>query len=195
MLGPDGRMLEAFSMPYLLASSKRGIINKQVLRNALWKYSQYHEADTRRARFSELSSALATLSDDDIDEMIHLKSKLRELTEQILHAPLATCKVFIEVQQPMRGQGKRDGAAAAFKTGRLYGILEGIVAGLGAAYEDVRPKAWQAHFGLHSSEFSGVHRKRYHIIEAQKHFPGVEFDEKDGIADAALIAKYGMTRP
>jgi len=86
--------------------------------------------------------------------------------------------VYIEKQQPFPKQG-------VVSTGKLmeqYGILRGLMCGLGISYREVRPQIWKRWFG--------VKGKRDSIIQAQKIVGKVI--EKDGQAEAILIGIYGM---
>ena len=99
--------------------------------------------------------------------------------------------VTLEKAQPFPGQG----VVSMFSIGRGYGIMEGILAGLGFPYMVVHPKTWQ------KKMFEGMpHQdtKQASVITAQRLFPGVHFIGSDkstklhnGMTDAALMAYYG----
>src|SRR3990167_413410 len=102
-----------------------------------------------------------------------------------------TKMVTLEKAQPFPGQG----AVSMFSIGRGYGIMEGILAGLGFPYMVVHPKTWQ------KKMFEGMpHQdtKQASVITAQRLFPGVHFIGSDkaiklhnGMTDASLMAYYG----
>lgn len=99
--------------------------------------------------------------------------------------------VILEKAQPFPGQG----AVSMFSIGRGYGIMEGILAGLGLPYMVIHPKTWQ------KKMFEGMpHQdtKQASIVTASRLFPGARFFGSDkstklhnGMTDAALMAYYG----
>lgn len=102
-----------------------------------------------------------------------------------------TKMVTLEKAQPFPGQG----AVSMFSIGRGYGIMEGILAGLGLPYMVIHPKTWQ------KKMFEGMPHndtKQASVVTAQRLFPGVHFIGSDkstklhnGMTDAALMAYYG----
>lgn len=98
----------------------------------------------------------------------------------------------LEKAQAFPGQG----SVSMFSVGRCFGIMEGILAGLGIPYMVVHPKSWQKRM------FEGVphgtgQSKQASILVAQRLFPNTRFvtGEKsiklhDGMSDAALMAVY-----
>ena len=99
--------------------------------------------------------------------------------------------VVIEAQQSMPQQG----VSSTFTTGRGFGLLEGMCAGLYLPYTIVRAKEWQKvmHNGI-----SGDNPKAKSIIAAGRLFPNVDLrkterckNPHDGKADSLLIAEYG----
>lgn len=101
-------------------------------------------------------------------------------------------QVAIEKQQAM----PRQGGCSMFSLGEGFGILSGIVAGLGFALLHVPPKIWQAdaHRGI-----SGDNTKAKSIVAAQQLFPDVNLlaterctKPHDGMADALMIAWWAL---
>jgi crossover junction endodeoxyribonuclease RuvC len=91
--------------------------------------------------------------------------------------------VVIEHVQGVQGAG----ATSAFSFGRSFGLLEGVVAGLGLRHCLVRPQAWTK--ALRVSRDKGSHRaaaKR--LWPANAHLFARVKD--DGRADAALMAHW-----
>jgi len=100
--------------------------------------------------------------------------------------------VAIEKQQAMPKQG----GVSMFSLGEGFGILTGIVTGLGFAMMHVPPKVWQkeAHCGI-----SGDSTKAKSIIAAQNLFPDLSLlatpkctKPHDGMADALLLAWWAL---
>ena len=87
---------------------------------------------------------------------------------------------------------QQSGATSAFNFGRGFGVIEGVVAGLGLACELVRPQVWTK--ALRVSRDKGSHREaamRLWPDHADK-FARVK---DDGRADAALLCHwYAMVR-
>lgn len=95
--------------------------------------------------------------------------------------------VVLETQQAMPGQG----VSSTFSTGVGFGLWRGIIAALGLARFDVRPAAWTKAMGLTKST------KAAHCEAAKRLLPeldcyGPRGGTKDGRADAALLAIYGL---
>jgi len=98
--------------------------------------------------------------------------------------------VAIEAQHAMHKQG----VTSTFSTGRGYGILEGVVAGLGLPYELIRAVDWQ------KVMFQGYPKgktKELSMRIAQQLYPQENFKKSercvnihDGLTDATLIAEY-----
>lgn len=106
---------------------------------------------------------------------------------------LAIDLVVLEKAQSMPKQG----IAGAFNYGVHYGTLVGILSTLGIPYVEVRPTVWKAEM------LQGVRDKadKKQVIEhCKKLFPNVDLVppgcrvEKDGMAEALLLAEYGRRK-
>lgn len=89
-------------------------------------------------------------------------------------------------------------AGATFKFGRVFGIIEGMLAGLGIPYILVSPKTWQKE--MHEG-CTGKKAKERSRLAVTRVFPAHDFTPTeratkahDGMIDAALIAAYGRRR-
>lgn len=108
------------------------------------------------------------------------------------------CRVVIERQQAMVRAGIKQGTVSSFQTGRGFGLLEGLCAGLGLSHELVHPRIWQAEM------FRGQKvkdTKSASLLLAHRLFPAVRLlpgerarVEHHGMSDALLIAAYAMRR-
>jgi len=122
--------------------------------------------------------------DAEVFEMleIHEFAELMELNKNTISM------VFIEKQQPYPKQG-------VVSTGNLmkhYGELIGVLVALKIPFKEVRPKEWQSvMMGSKHKKKSRREKKRASIRRAKEVFPTVEIGNKDGIAEALLIAEYG----
>lgn len=111
--------------------------------------------------------------------------KIREMFEE--YSPKM---VALEIQQAMPKQG----VTSTFKTGRGFGLLEGILIGLKIPYILIKPRQWQ------STMFEGLPKdnsKTLSILVAERLFPEQDFRKSDrcsnvsdGMTDAILIAEY-----
>jgi len=86
-------------------------------------------------------------------------------------------------------------AGATFKFGRVFGVLEGMLAALEMPYTLIQPKKWQKpiHEGCEADTAKGRS-----LNAAARMFPMHDFlptarcyKPHDGMIDAALIAEYG----
>jgi len=100
--------------------------------------------------------------------------------------------VYIENATARPGQG----VTSTFRTGYGFGLMLGLLAGLGVSYTVVSPRTWQ------NVMFKGLPAhakpKEKSILAAQRLWPTVTWTKSaraskphDGTTDAALIAEYG----
>jgi len=99
---------------------------------------------------------------------------------------------FVERQFPVRGQGLK----STFTTGRGYGEILGVVAGLAARLWLVESKDWQKVMLRGLPQVKGPDLKRQYIAVAERAWPSISFRGPrggihDGKAAAVLIAEYG----
>jgi len=94
--------------------------------------------------------------------------------------------VVIEQQSTRPGQSSQSG----LKTGYGYGLIIGVVVGLGYPYTVVTPKAWKKHFGLTDIKAESVELAAATWPDMADNFYGPRGGGKDGRAEAALIAQY-----
>jgi hypothetical protein len=120
------------------------------------------------------------------DALLEILSKLSNITQ---------AKVWLEVAHAMPQQG----VSSTFKTGRGFGLWEGLVVGLGLPYDVVHAKTWTK---VMLKDIPAGDPKERSMIKAQRLFgstlpltrPGGRVLSLDGRADAALIACYGMAQ-
>ena len=111
--------------------------------------------------------------------------------------------VILEKSQTRPNQSSQSG----LKTGRNYGILEGMLAMLSIPYRETRPQEWaklltpikKGKKKLSASQAYKL-RKERNLREAQKLFPLVDFRASEkcrvahsGKVDSILIANFGLT--
>lgn len=87
-----------------------------------------------------------------------------------------------------------EGAVGAFSFGRGFGRLEGIGAGFGLSVWLVRPQVWKAATHTPADKSQAVTRAKQLFPTAARAFLGPRGGEKDGRAEAALIAFYGCLK-
>jgi crossover junction endodeoxyribonuclease RuvC len=114
---------------------------------------------------------------------------MAEIIRQYLRSPVS---VWIEQAQSMPGQGVK----SMYSIGRGFGIWEGITVTCRMPLTTVRPHVWTRSLFMGSN---GQGKERS-IKFALEHFPGIELTPKgcrtpkDGRADAACLAYYGLLR-
>ncbi len=133
--------------------------------------------------------ALLTLSGEVTDTLSLTGLKEREVAfvlDKWRHLNEARPEVFIEKVGYIRG----DGAGGSFTFGAVFGLLRGIVLGLGLEPHYVYPMLWQSTMGCMSGGNKNVTKNM-----AIKLFPQYHAARPRGIihdiADAILIAEYG----
>lgn len=98
--------------------------------------------------------------------------------------------VYIEEQHPVSKQG----LGSTFKTGVNYGMLVGVVSGLGMRVEVVRAKDWRSGLGI-VGKGKGVVcdwvEKNMGWLDLT---PGRKRVRHDGLADAGAVCGYGALR-
>jgi crossover junction endodeoxyribonuclease RuvC len=112
--------------------------------------------------------------------------KIQEVNEQQLAHTLVSMNpevVIIERVSSMTGQG----VTSSFNFGMHFGVIRGVVGGLGISYQLVQPKAWKTYYRLGSDK--GQAR-----AVASRLFPDMADMFKrvkdDGRAEASLIAAF-----
>lgn len=91
------------------------------------------------------------------------------------------------------------GVVGAFSFGDSKGVLRGVCAGLGLPVAFVAPLTWKGRMGVLVPRRPGVSKKDHKkalkaaaIARAQVLFPGAAGMDHDGVAEAALMAAYGL---
>lgn len=102
--------------------------------------------------------------------------------------------VWLEQAQAMPKQG----LSSTFKTGRGFGLWEGICIGLGIRYDIVHPATWTK---LVLRDVPAGEPKARSMTKCQRLFPTMPLTKPrgtvlsmDGRSDASLIAYYGMLK-
>lgn len=119
------------------------------------------------------------------ETMAELGFILEELVDK---REISKLKAYIE-EPPAYFQGAVGGLASQAKLHRNLGQYEGLLMGLGIAFETVRPQKWQAGLpGL--AKLKGKDRKKaLHNLAIQR-YPQLKPTLKT--CDAILIAEYGL---
>ncbi len=118
--------------------------------------------------------------------------ELMELTDALKHEPVPLPLVIVERAQSFPGQG----IASAFKYGRDYGKILGILDALGWPYETVPPAQW--HRQIVGGDPSEGKARAAAVVAAR--LPDLELRPgrcrvpHDGIVDAACLALWGRGR-
>lgn len=138
------------------------------------------------------TGAIAVLGEDGILHEVHdmplmANGKKQQVNPSELRRILdlqfeGTPKVIIEKVSAMPGQG----VSSMFNFGMGFGVLQGVVAGLGFPLYLVTPQAWKKHFNLIGKDKDNAR------TVAQQLYPDAPLGRKKDIgrADAILIARY-----
>jgi hypothetical protein len=82
------------------------------------------------------------------------------------------------------GSMPRNGGVAMFSFGTSFGIILGVLGGMGVGYQTVLPQKWQRHHSLSAD-------KKQTMGWAQRKWPDITLRAKDdGLADALAIADW-----
>lgn len=103
---------------------------------------------------------------------------------------------YVKVWLERAGAMPKQGLSSTFKTGRGFGLWEGIIAGISIKYDIIAPRTWSKEM------FQGTplgDPKQRSLSKAQRLFPELPLTKPngrvlslDGRSDAALIAYFGM---
>lgn len=92
---------------------------------------------------------------------------------------------YIELVGPMHKQG----VTSTFRFGQNFGQWQGLLAGLDIKTEEVRPQDWKKWYALKRGKDASLALARESFPNNQ---PDFRLKKQDGLAEAALIAKYGF---
>lgn len=98
--------------------------------------------------------------------------------------------VFLERVMSRPGEG----VSSAFKFGLVFGGLRGMIAAKLLPVTLVTPNVWKKHYGIQASKSGAVIRASQLFPQNAGEFRGPKGGLRDGLAEAALIAKYGFDR-
>ena len=87
-----------------------------------------------------------------------------------------------------------EGVSSAFKFGTVYGGLRGLIAGKLLPVVLVVPTVWKKYYSIVASKEAAVIRATELFPVNAAEFRGPKGGRKDGVAEAALIARYGFEK-
>jgi len=82
------------------------------------------------------------------------------------------------------------GSTSMFRFGMGVGEYHGLLTALTIPYKEIRPQEWKKHFNLTSDKVESLNLATTLWPDWSKSF---RLKKQDGIAEAALMAKYGIT--
>lgn len=130
-----------------------------------------------------IAGAVALL--DGRGDVLDMPANPRDLWDSLSawRADYHDLHAYVEKAQPM----PRQGVASTFKTGYGYGVIIGLLAGLGIPYETVTPAVWKRKMGLWGRD------KEASRALARQYWPTASLGRvrDHGRAEALLIAEYG----
>lgn len=114
----------------------------------------------------------------------------RQLTELMRAEITSEDQIILERAQSMPKQG----IASAFRYGRDYGVILGILDAIGASYQTVAPGVW--HRAVVGGSGVDPKARARAVVEARLPWlelrPGKRRKAHEGIVDAACLALYGL---
>ena len=114
----------------------------------------------------------------------------RQLTELLQTKVESGDLVVLERAQSMPKQG----IASAFRYGRDYGVILGVLDAIGASYQTVAPGVW--HRAVVGGSGADPKARARAVVEARLPWlelrPGKRRKAHEGIVDAACLALYGL---
>ena len=87
-----------------------------------------------------------------------------------------------------------EGVSSAFKFGTVFGGLRAMAADRRLPLTLVTPNVWKKHYGIQASKSGAVRRASELFPAYASLFHGPKGGLRDGIAEAALIARYGYEK-
>ncbi len=110
---------------------------------------------------------------------------LAELFRDLRYETDGQLQVTMERVGPM----KNDSRAGAFKFGRTFGGIEGVLAALGIGYRLITPQTWKRYFGLlKAKKTDSIKVALQHYPRAASMFTLVKHHNR---AESLLIAEWG----
>lgn len=114
----------------------------------------------------------------------------RQLAELLRAEVVSGDSVVLERAQSM----PRQGIASAFRYGRDYGVILGVLDAIGASYQTVAPGVW--HRAVVGGSGVDPKARARAVVEARLPWlelrPGKRRKAHEGIVDAACLALYGL---
>jgi crossover junction endodeoxyribonuclease RuvC len=112
---------------------------------------------------------------------------------------LATIRDLIEEHNPDRcvlekvAARSGQGVTSMFRFGQGFGEWQGLLTGLRVQFITPTPQSWKKTFGLSSDKNASLEMARELFPEKAKEC--FRLKKQDGVAEAALIAKFGFDHP
>lgn len=111
--------------------------------------------------------------------------KIHEIIIEFDQSSYAIECAYLEQVAAMTGQG----VTSMFRFGQNFGQWQGVLAGFGIRTELVWPQTWKASYKLNRSKTTSLELAReLWPMNSEESF---RLKKHDGLAEAALIAKYG----
>lgn len=113
---------------------------------------------------------------------------VREIMSTYDETSLQIDCAYLEHVSAMPGQG----VTGMFRFGQNFGQWQGVLSGFGIRTELVRPQTWKACFKLNRSKTTSLELARE--LWPNNTEESFRLKKHDGMAEAALIAKYGFDK-
>lgn len=134
------------------------------------------------------SGAIAIIRDNEVEMYTYGEETYRDVLKK--YSSLGNTFCILEKVHAMPHQG----VTSMFSFGENFGFIQGLLWANGIPYELVTPQKWKKEFGCTTD-------KNTSIAVAKRLYPNVSFKrtercttDSDGMAEALLMATYGMRR-
>ena len=88
----------------------------------------------------------------------------------------------------------KQGVSSTFKFGLSYGYIKGVLEAYGISYQEIPPLRWKKEFGLNSDKAASIEVCRRLFPSAVLRASSRERVDKDGMAEALLMAEYARRK-
>jgi len=135
-----------------------------------------------------LTGGLAFIANDTLHDVVSMPVVSGEIQPRIVREILDLWAPDLVVIEEVHSMPKQ-GVASTFKFGKGFGILLGVIGGIGHPMERVRPQEWKKEFTLVGKDKDASRHKATELWPSM----AVKWPRKadNGLTDAALIAEWG----
>jgi hypothetical protein len=176
-----------YAMPTIEVRKKRSPVPKRKPGEPDGAYERRKYTVSREYDLERIRGALTGFANDLVDEIAHVFIERQQAMSRPVPERCRRCNTVMGMTTPQ-------GAVSIFSHGRGYGLLEGMVKGIGIPYTLVHTLSWQ---NALTKGQGGDSKARAHLT-AIRLFPGIDLRASErsrkpheGVIDALLVAEFG----